>query len=85
MKLYAPRAAPSETAAISVAFLAGSEKVTEGFPCNSRAALPAARLNVSWEYVADFEPRPVKTINLTIDPGIFITSSAFPVAPMSAN
>ena len=82
---YAPNAAPSATAATSVSVFAGREKVADAFPASARDAAPAARRRVSCEYCDDLFPRPVKTNKRTCVPGTLMTSSAFPVAPMSAS
>ena len=44
---YAPKAAPSATAATSGKVFAGSEKVAEALPASARDAAPAARRRVS--------------------------------------
>ena len=82
---YAPNAAPSATAATSGSVFAGSEKVAAAFPAKARDAAPAARRSVSCEYCDALAPRPVKTNIRTCVPGTLMTSSVFPVAPMSTS
>ena len=85
LKTYAPSRAPSAIAPTAETFFAGREKVALELPASSRAAAPAALRRVSFSKLALCSPRPVNTKSRVVVPGILITSSALPVALISAS
>ena len=84
LNTYEPNRTPSAIASRDEIFLAGSEIVALELPQRARAAAPAARLSTSSSSAGLCSPSPVKTSRRVVIPGTLITSSVFPVAPISA-